>query len=314
MKSSDPNVDLELLAAFIDGRVSGEDRERAVKLLAESDEALEILAHATREHEARSDIKVVPIARPPRWRQWKVIVPVLAAAGIAIVTVPRIANRHPQAVLANQYALELARDPRFTAGLPEGWEQRGWAVTRGAGAVREAAGTRQAGSPQESRLAFRLGVRTLDLQVALLRGDTALARILIGEISAILNSVLYADPVAVAYNELKSQLTTATRAQLIEHAANAERELRDLLNAPSFAYGQWVAAAELAARIRDASFFETGHGTEFIRSTSEPGALAAADSDALRRIDETRAKQGFGDRGLDEVHEVLQNIIRVHGG
>ena len=162
MKSIDPNVDLELIAAFIDGRVSGEDRERAVKLLAESDEALEILAHATREHEARSDIKVVPIARPPRWRQWKVVVPVLAAAGIAIVTVPRLANRQPQAVLANQYAMELARDPRFTTGLREGWEQRGWAVTRGAGAVREAAGTRQAGSPQESRLAFRLGVRTLD--------------------------------------------------------------------------------------------------------------------------------------------------------
>lgn len=313
MKSIDSNVDLELIAAFIDGRVSGEDRVRAVKLLAESDEALEILAHATREHEARSDIKVVPIARPPRWRQWKVIVPVLAAAGIAVVTVPRL-NRQPQAVLANQYALELARDPRFTTGLREGWDQRGWAVTRGAGAVREAVGTRQAGSPQEARLAFRLGVRTLDLQVALLRGDTALAGILTGEITAILNSILYADPVAVAYNQLKSQLTTATRAQLIERASNAERELRDLLNAPSFAYGQWVAAAELAARTRDASFFESGHGTEFIRSTSEPGALAAVDSEALRRIDDIRAKQAFDDRGLDEVHEVLQNIIRIHGG
>lgn len=313
MKSIDSNVDLELIAAFIDGRVSGEDRVRAVKLLAESDEALEILAHATREHEARSDIKVVPIARPPRWRQWKVIVPVLAAAGIAIVTVPRL-NRQPQAVLANQYALELARDPRFTTGLREGWDQRGWAVTRGAGAVREAVGTRQAGSPQEARLAFRLGVRTLDLQVALLRGDTALAGILTGEITAILNSILYADPVAVAYNQLKSQLTTATRAQLIERASNAERELRDLLNAPSFEYGQWVAAAELAAKTHDASFFESGHGTEFIRSTSKPGALVAADSDALRRIDATRARQGFDDRGLDDVHEVLQNIIRIHGG
>ena len=314
MKSIDSNVDLELIAALIDGRVSGEDRARAVKLLAESDEALEILAHATREYEARSDIKVVPIARPPRWRQWKVVVPVLAAAGLAIVTVPRLANRQPQGVLANQYALELSRDPRFAAGLREGWDQRGWAVTRGAGAVREAVGTRQAGSPQEARLAFRLGVRTLDLQVALLRGDTALAGILTGEITAILNSVLYADPVAVAYNQLKSQLTTATRAQLVERASNAERELRDLLNAPSFAYGQWVAAAELAAKTREASFFQSGHGTQFIRSTSEPGALAAGDSEALRRIDETRAKQGFDDRGLDEVHEVLQSIIRIHGG
>ena len=70
--------------------------------------------------------------------------------------------------------MELTQDPRFTGGLRPGWDQR-WAVTRGGESPLDAPGTRPAGSAQESRLAFRLGVRSVDLQIALPRGDTALA-------------------------------------------------------------------------------------------------------------------------------------------
>ena len=61
MDSIDSSQDLELIAAFIDGRLSAEERARAMKLLADSDEALELFASALRHQADAPDVKVVPI-------------------------------------------------------------------------------------------------------------------------------------------------------------------------------------------------------------------------------------------------------------
>ena len=218
-------------------------------MLADSDEALELFANTVREQHA-TDVKVVPITSARRWRQWKVVLPVAAAAALAVVMVPRLAGPAKHGDLANEYAMELTQDPRFAGGLRDGWEQRGWAVTRGGTRAR---GT--SGAPKvESRLAFRLGVRTVDLQVALRRGDTALAGRLTNELLETLKAVVFSDLVGASYAELKSRLATDPVARSIERASDAERELADLLGSPSFAFGQWVGAADVAAQTHDASF------------------------------------------------------------
>lgn len=310
MNSIDSNVDLELIAAFIDGRLSGEERARAVKLLADSDEALELFASTLRDRQVAPEVKVVPITTARRWRQWKVMVPVAAAAVLAILST--LVNRGPQAVLASEYAMALTQDPQFASGLRAGWDQRPWTVTRGAGSSREATGARPVGSPAESKLAFRLGVRSLDLQVALRRGDTALAGGLTSEILETLGGVLFSDPVAASYTELKLRLSTDPVARSIERASSAERRLSDILGSPSFALGQWVAAADLAAQARDRTFFESSLGTRFINSTMPAGSLVTEDTVALRSID-ARATRGLDDRALNDVHTVLETVIKRRG-
>ena len=93
MDSIDSSQNLELIAAFIDGRLSAEERARAMKLLADSDEALELFASALRHQADTPDVKVIPIATARRWRQWRVIAPVAAAAVLAIVVVPTLVRR-----------------------------------------------------------------------------------------------------------------------------------------------------------------------------------------------------------------------------
>jgi hypothetical protein len=309
MDSISTNVDLELLAALIDGRLSGEERARALKLLANSDEALELYAQ-TLQHTAGAQI--VPITSARRWRQWKVMVPMAAAAALAIVMVPRLIGRGGQPGLANEYAMQLSQNPRFAGGLRDGWEARGWPVTRGAGTSRETPGTPRAGSPAETKLAFRLGVRSVDLQVALRRGDSAAAGRVAREILETLNAVAFSESVAASYNELASRLATDGAARSIERASSAERDMRELLVSPSFEFGQWVGAADLAAQTHDASFFESKHGTRYIRSTIAAGSVASDDADALRSID-ARLSQGITDTALDDVHAVFQTMIRRRG-
>jgi hypothetical protein len=158
-------------------------------------------------------------------------------------------------------------------------------------------------------LAFRLGVQTVDLQVALHRGDTALAGLLTGEMGASLDAVALSEPVVASYAALRSRLATAPRAEAIAQASDAERQLGDLLESPAFGFGQWVGAAELAARLRDAAFFDSRHGVGFIQATE---GLTAEDRAALRSID-ARLKQGSPEAALADVRTILQGVIRRRG-
>jgi hypothetical protein len=313
MDSSDSNEELELIAALVDGKLSGEERTRAVKLLANSDEALELYASTLRYQQESSDVKVVPISSARRWRRWTVIAPAAAAAVLAIVVVPRLVSRSGPAVSASAYATELIGNPRFDGGLHAGWEQRGWSVTRGGAGSRETSGTQQVRTPLESKLAFRLGVRSVDLQVALLRPDTALAGRLTDEIIDNLKGIAFSDLAGAGYTDLRSRLATDTRAQAIDRASGAEREVRDLLKNTPFEFGEWAGAADLAAQTHDASFFESKHGASAVKSIVPAGSLDPEDVEALGTID-ARVKQGLTDSALDEVHAVLQSIIRRRGG
>jgi hypothetical protein len=278
-------------------------------MLADSDEALELFANTVREQHV-SDVKVVPITSARRWRQWKIVLPVAAAAALAVVMVPRLAGTAKQADLANEYAMELAQNPRFAGGLRDGWELRGWPVTRG--------GTRTRGTPGapkvESGLAFRLGVRTVDLQVALRRGDTALAGRMTNDLLETLKAVEFTDLVGASYTELKSKLSTDPIARSLDRASTAEGELSDLLGSASFGFGQWVGAADVAAQMHDATFLESRHGTRFIQSALPAGSLAADDVEALRLIDARLSQSGgANDRALDDVHAILETVIRRRG-
>src|SRR4051794_11554945 len=105
------NTDLELLAALIDGRLSGEEKARALKLLNESDEALEIYAETIR-YQRAGEADVVPISTARRWSRWKVLVPVAAAAVFAVVVVPRLVGVKEKGPMARTYAMELGQNPR----------------------------------------------------------------------------------------------------------------------------------------------------------------------------------------------------------
>jgi hypothetical protein len=305
MDSNTSDLDLELIAALLDGRLSGDERVRAVKLLSDSDEALEIFAAASEQRQAsESDDNVVPI--PPLWRRWYVVVPVAAAAVLSVVFVPRLMTRRSDGVLGTQYASALSQSPRFATGLAPGWDEHGWTVTRGA---EPPPAGQPPGGAAESKVTFRLGVRSFDLDVTLRRADTVAARRLTQEIVSMLGAVAYSESVSAGYNELASRLSIEPPAQSIERADAAERELRELLDGtPWYAFGVWTGAASLAAQLRDTSFFNSSHGASFIRS-SFPSALSPEDSATLRLIDD-RVRAGPSAQGFDDIRTALQATIR----
>ena len=306
MDQADRNLDLELLAALADGRLSGAERDRAVKMLASSDDALEIFANTVRE-QPRETADVIPIAKA-HGRSWgwaKIAAPLAAAAAIAFALLPRLMGPGGLVVPAT---MQLASAPGFNDVARGGWDQHGWAVNRGVGS----SGTAAVGSEVESRLAFRLGVRTVDVVVAMRVSDTALASRLASEIAETLKSVDLAQAVAARYGDLSKRISKDPPNVSIDRATEIEHQLSDLLRSPSFVLGQWAEAADLAAQAHAASFFTSNEGMRFIKKAIPADQLQTDDAEAIRRVD-ARLTQSHDDGAFADIHAVLQQLIQRRG-
>ena len=72
MQSSENDIDLELIAALIDGRLAGAERQRAIELVSSSEAALEIYTDALRVQADLAPEKVVALVprREAGTRRW----------------------------------------------------------------------------------------------------------------------------------------------------------------------------------------------------------------------------------------------------
>jgi hypothetical protein len=312
MASSD-ELDLDLIAALIDGRLSGADRERAIKQLTENEAAFEIYTDAMR---VRPDLPaqgrevtpitpIIPIRRRPA-AQWRAIGSLAAAAALFAAGVPRYIA-YQNAVAMNAQSTEittvLARRPDLPQRLVGNWDAREWSVTRGESVQ------------VDSTLEFRLGVRAVDLNVALAAGDTARAGRLTGEIVESLVRVRLSDLAKAEYAELAAQLSRGDgREDLATRATHAERTLDDLLDSFWFRFGRWTAGGELAARTQTTEFFEAPRTRRFLNVAAKRAGLERADAEVLGRITSLTGNNDVTGEKLDTLRQLFETLIRRHGG
>ena len=279
MQSSENDIDLELIAAFIDGRLSGADRERAVKLLTSSEAAFEIYSDALHVQADLAPENVIALAsrRGRGTRRWWAIAPVAAAAVLLIAILPTIRARRDQAVFSSttmaiaQPLMDRAESPGV---LGAGWDQRNWSVTRGTVA-----------RLVDSTIAFRLGVRAVDLRIALANADTVTAGRLVDEMVASLVLVPLSESIRADYSALRGRITSsAPRAQFVASASRAEEAMDEFLGSRWFGFGKWFGAGELAARTHSPEFFASERTARFLewgdrawRSRAERRRVVAPD-------------------------------------
>lgn len=300
--------DPDLLAAFIDGRLSGADRERVVKLLAESEAAFEVYADAVRARDDLDADAIIPIpVRPPvpgRWPRWLTVgAPLAAAAALLIAVLPRVVP-NPAATLAmpaESIAKPLTDRPQLAVALRSALDEPRWSATRGG-----------VSAFVDSTAALRLGARATDLQVALAVGDRERANRVVAEMVDLLDSVNLSDAARAEYGEIRKRITTGdSTSALIGAAATADEHLRVFLDSRWYGVGKWLAAGELAARAHSADFFKSSETTRFIEAAIRSGGFAPDEVEALRQI-EGVAKRGIAENEFDKVQETFAKLIQRH--
>src|SRR4030095_5983180 len=120
MNKPESGVDLDLIAAFLDGRLSPAERQRALRTLAQSDAAFEVFTDALRVQAEEANTNVVPIRQPNRWRKF---VPIAAAAVLLIAILPMLRSRQSPTSAPSATAIVAQLAPQTGIRMAGGWEQ-----------------------------------------------------------------------------------------------------------------------------------------------------------------------------------------------
>jgi len=294
---SSGRIDPNLLAAFLENRLTAEERRDVIEQLNRSAEdydafadAASLLAELDDDANVAATPAVAPAtppvpAAPPaalrtRWwpRTWMLLP--IAAAVAAVVLVPPLLLRGPASfsdMLALAAPAELVQTEGANAlatSLGSDWSRTGWSVSRGGD---DAGGTRAR--------EFRIGVRSVDLHLARDRGDDGAAAEIAGELGALLEQVPGG---ASAAAQVAAVRDAPQQSQAALDAVDA------LLGESAWVrLGAWAEHARLAARTEHLDHFDDdamralrGLRVDVRDVAAEidavESAAAARDADALR--------------------------------
>lgn len=239
---STPDLDLETIAALLDGRLKGAERDRALAAVADSEEWSALFADAAsmvNEEQAEREVPIVSL-HGRRWsRRASVVALAATVAGLALI--PALAGRR-----GSDSPTELLSDAR--GGLPVGWEQRPWSSVRSSGDV----------LAPEAR-AVRVGILVAELRVAAADGDTAV-RALAEQAAGLIDGAPAGGPAASLFRAIEDE----------SEIERARAEAAQLLGEEGVALGEWLGAARIAAARQDEKFFAASR--DILARTPKTGA------------------------------------------
>ena len=320
-----PHLELEEIAALIDDGVASGDRARQIAHLADCVECYEIFSATGRtvlDQQARADAGTVPpqegrddgkLLRPhaSRWRRRTLLaVPAIAAAGLLVALL--LPGR---AVLkgVGELTAPLADPSALARRVSVTWQDNGWDLERGTG-------TPLTGAEQ---LAFQLGVRVTEIEIALSAGAADLAANLSQDLARRATTAPESHELLLLYDGqmgIRGQLAAGRPPrELLALNRIADERLVDRpewvgesdVNPFWYQLGKWSRAVELAAAAGDADYLSRPFHRRFLRealSFSLPLPIAAR----LRRVQELvgEARQEH----LVEIESEAGELIALAGG
>lgn len=278
---------LEDIAAFLDGKLSGEERARIVAHLAECESCYTLFADAARFQleegkEAAAEPAKAAVVPFPRKRVLRWALPLAAMLLVGVATIPlyRQYNEMP-----DMFAAQLV-DLSALKNVPS---DRLWSNDKRSGSKLELTDSQ----PAE----FMLGAHLVDLRVILARNDAQESVNVLARINRYIESLLFADEQAQFYLKVQAEIVDGKREpkELLAEATATEASLTEITSY-SLAFGKWVEASRLSALARKPEFFEDRRNRQFLLWL-------------LRKQDEDLDPRVLAD--LLEVREVLEtNALR----
>lgn len=310
-------LDMETLAAFLDGKLTDRERDDVLTTLGSSQEAYDLFMEVVGlRKELAADGTTVsedpaqPAARVPGttepagsnvtplapWRRpW---VHVAAAAGLAAV-VGSYAWLGSEGGRSGGNLATLT--PGLTAeALQAGWEQQSWSVVRGS----------DNGRFTSRQLAFRMGVRAVDLEVATAAGQVDVALRLARELEALAGQVEFGQDLVLLYQEVGRALATPG-APVDDAVSRANQAAADALGHEDLDLGRWVESRRLAAGAGQAEYF-SGETSRVLPAGAASPDLPAAAGPALERVRST-ISGGVDATDLPELTRDLEELIQTLG-
>lgn len=227
--------DQEMIAAFIDRRLSAEDRRAFMARIAEDEALYEVFVETVRFRDQQAGGPATVVEHPASRRRWGRPAAIAALLAVAVAT-PLLLR----GLAEERYAESLVADGRLDPAPGGQWHEQGWPVSRG---ISSSLGGADA--------AFRAGVQGMDLEIALRLGRDEDTGNLTHKLEATLGSLEFSQVLQVYYSELRERLEGgAPDAELLALAESAASGFANQFPELARAYrlGRWAEAGKLAAR------------------------------------------------------------------
>lgn len=254
---------LEDIAAFLDGKLSGDERARIIAHLNECESCYALFADAASfqldEEDEKKDVSapegaleapgaVIPFPRK-KTLTWAASIAALLLVGLAAIPIYRQYNEMPVLVASKLVDPQLPVE----AEAIDRWAER----LRGGDS--EAALT---DSPAE----FLLGANLVDLRLRLARNEREAEQVLV-RINNQMPRLLVVPEEAKFYQEARDRIAQGTPPQsLLAEADRVEASLTEFLAPATYlAFGKWTEAGRLSAEARSADFFQDRENRRFLR-------------------------------------------------
>ncbi len=292
---SSERSDFEDLAAFADGRLSGEARTAVLDRLAADEEYYELLTDLLRfqqeEETAGATGKLAEVVAHPSWlrrrRGWIAAVAALVPVALGFVLLLRSASIGPlETMTAELDATELAE-------LGGAWDERLWSALRGS--QLPFAGRRDA---------FRLGARSVDLHLALQAGHRELATEYLMEMTDLLRGDARTGSAAARYEGLLGALRERPAPELVRSSLRAAADLEPLVDGFYFDYGVWARSGWWAAKAGARNHFQL----RAVRGFVERGDVPEAERDRLNELEAAIER-----RDLEALEAGLLDLLKSVG-
>lgn len=318
-----PEVDE--LAAFVDGQLTGDRRQRMVEHLSVCaecrdlfGEAAEVVANVELEDQHR-ETSLRRRLLPAPWRRKAILASALAAGLLVVLLSPRIFElvTGPRTTLGAVTGELVPRDEEpgrpLIAEVSQTWLSHDWPRYRSLGEV--------ASLSREER-SFQLGVRVMELEIALRGGQGQLAQRMTYRLESLLGEDQRNEQVLYLYSSeegvrgrLEAGVDPRSLTRLNERAAellSVEVATSDVSPTERFWFelGLWARAAQLAAETGEDEFFAQRSNRRRLRALSErplPAAVAAP-IEQLVQLTRTPAEQ------LPEIQRQLDILVTSAGG
>lgn len=316
---------LEDLAAFLDGRLSADERARIVAHLADCPACYEVFTEAARfrlseEEEDEEDEPPGKITVPPepaadippanvvQFRRTRVVrwVSSIAAAVLAVglVAVPLYQqyNTLPE-MTSDQLVAPAVVSQTRQDGFWDQWNTRGEEEDRGADSY----------SPE-----FLIGARIVHLSVHLSRNDNVTA---LNDLASINGygtqlGLLMPRKQAEEFKRIQGEIADGRRpADLVPELAKIEDELtRDAFSVdvtPYFAFGKWAEAGRLSALAQSPDFFQAQENRKFLRAfLNHERDLEPEVKDPLKAIQKTLDESDPSSLPYQDLRRQFESILK----
>ncbi len=293
--------DPEDIAAFLDGRLPAGQRTRLIEHLASCELCYEVYAGAASfladdPPEAGGLAEPLAPLRPfdrqdrrrgpvgPRRRLWWTAAAVAALLAVA-VGVPLLLWRAGGAELTTEHLASLVAGP--AGAKADVWLGR---VTRGPKEAAEVAPDIQS---------FRLGVRFLDLRLALAAGDRGAADSVLIRLAQMLEGMYFLDDLRAKYQAIRNQVhdEKVSPRSLLASAGDLETKgFKDLVEPRYVDLGRWTEACRLAGQTGKSDLFRERAARRLLDQAVTPDAKEPSDlpQPAISTLNTLRAELAVG--------------------